>query len=159
MKKLATISLCLLTKPQPYQRPSSGIAGWRGGWIALIGSEGTRPALLPAGPVPERWNVKSVFIETTDGPAIRCAALFAGFRWRSDMPWHLASGRVASGFILLGYWLIGRSVAISLSGKSSCDASRDSGIYLLRQEPAAARGGGQSNLGLWRFFGEMRRLQ
>ena len=49
------------------ERPSSGIAGWRGGWIARIGSEGTRPALLPAGPVPERWNVKSVFIETPDG--------------------------------------------------------------------------------------------
>ena len=36
------------------ERPSSGIAGWRGGLIAGIGSEGTRPALLPAGPVPER---------------------------------------------------------------------------------------------------------
>ena len=36
-------------------------------WLARIGSEGTRPALLPAGPVPERWNVKSVFIETPDG--------------------------------------------------------------------------------------------
>jgi len=35
-----------------------------------MGSEGTRPALLPAGPVPERWNVKSVFIETPHGPAI-----------------------------------------------------------------------------------------
>ena len=58
---------------EPYifsERPSSGIAGWRGGWIAEIGSEGTRPALLPAGPVPERWNVKLVFIETPDGPAI-----------------------------------------------------------------------------------------
>ena len=39
----------------------------RGGWIAGIGSKGTRPALLPAGPVPERWNVKLVFIETPDG--------------------------------------------------------------------------------------------
>jgi len=36
------------------ERPSSGIAGWRGGSIADIESEGTRPALLPAGPVPER---------------------------------------------------------------------------------------------------------
>ena len=36
------------------QRPSSGIAGWRKWWIAQIGSEGARPALLPAGPVPER---------------------------------------------------------------------------------------------------------
>ena len=36
------------------ERPSSGIAGWRGGWTAGNGSEGTRPALLPAGPVPER---------------------------------------------------------------------------------------------------------
>ena len=49
------------------ERPSSGIAGWRGGWIAGIGSEGTRPAVLPAGPVPERWNVNSVFIETPNG--------------------------------------------------------------------------------------------
>jgi len=46
------------------QRSSSGIAGWRGWWIERIGSEGTRPALLPAGPVPERWKVKLVFIET-----------------------------------------------------------------------------------------------
>jgi len=36
------------------------------GWIARIGSEATRTALLPAGPVPERSNVKSVFIETPD---------------------------------------------------------------------------------------------
>ena len=43
---------------------------WLGLWIEEIGSEGTRPALLPAGPVPERWNVKLVFIETPDGPAI-----------------------------------------------------------------------------------------
>jgi len=49
------------------ERPSSGIAGWRGGLIARIGSEGTRPALLPAGPVPERWNVESVLIETPHG--------------------------------------------------------------------------------------------
>ena len=61
------------------ERPSSGIAGWRGGWIAHIGSEGTRPALLPAGPVPERWNVKLVFIETPDGPAINCTSLLAPF--------------------------------------------------------------------------------
>ena len=52
------------------ERPSSGIAGWRCGWIAQTGSEGTRPAPLPAGPVPERWHVKSAFIETPDGPAI-----------------------------------------------------------------------------------------
>ena len=39
-------------------------------WIERIGSEGTRPALLPAGPVPERWNVKSVFIETADGESL-----------------------------------------------------------------------------------------
>ena len=77
--------------------------------------------------MPERWNVKSVIIETTDGPAIRCAALFAGFLWRSDMPWILACGRVASGFILLEYCLIGRSVAITLSGKSSVVARRASG--------------------------------
>jgi len=45
--------------------------------IALVESEGTRPALLPAGPVPERWNVKSVFVETADGPAIGWTGLFA----------------------------------------------------------------------------------
>ena len=58
------------------ERPPSGIAGWRGGWIAGNGSEGTRPAPLPAGPVPERLNVKSVFIETPHGPAINCTSLF-----------------------------------------------------------------------------------
>jgi len=61
------------------ERPSLGIAGWRGGWIAGNGSEGTRPAPLPAGPVPEWWNVKSVFIETPDGPAINCTSLFGLF--------------------------------------------------------------------------------
>jgi len=52
------------------ERPAAGIAGWRGGWIECIASEGTRPALLPAGPVPERWGVKAAFIETPHGPAI-----------------------------------------------------------------------------------------
>jgi hypothetical protein len=62
------------------KRPSSGIAGWRGGWIALIGSEGTlAAALLPAGTVPERWNVKMVFIENLYGPAINFTSLFAFF--------------------------------------------------------------------------------
>jgi len=61
------------------ERPSSGIAGWRGGWIERNGSEGTRPAFLPAGLVPERWNVKLVFIETPDGPAINWTSLFAIF--------------------------------------------------------------------------------
>ena len=82
MKKQSRKPFCLLTKPQPYQRPSSGIAGWRGGWIARIGSEGTRPALLPAGPVPERLNVKLVLIETPDGPAINCTSLFAYFCYK-----------------------------------------------------------------------------
>jgi len=50
-----------------FLRPRSGIAGWRGGRIAGVGSECTRPALLPAGLVPERWNVKGVFIETSNG--------------------------------------------------------------------------------------------
>ena len=58
------------------ERPPSAIAGRRGGRIAQVESEGTRPALLPAGPVPERWNVKSVIIETTDGPAIGWTGLF-----------------------------------------------------------------------------------
>ena len=61
------------------ERPSSGIAGWRKGWIADIRSEGTRPAPLPAGPVPERWNVKSVFIETPHGQRLTgraCSAVF-----------------------------------------------------------------------------------
>jgi len=39
----------------------------------------TPPALLPAGPVPERWNVKLVFIETPHGPAINWTSLFALF--------------------------------------------------------------------------------
>ena len=54
----------------PYQRPPSAIAGWRGEWIAPNGSEGTRPALLPAGPVPERWNTGFAFIETLDGQQV-----------------------------------------------------------------------------------------
>ena len=49
------------------ESPSSGIAGWRGGWIERIGSEGARFALLPAGPVPERWNGGSVLIEPPKG--------------------------------------------------------------------------------------------
>jgi hypothetical protein len=53
------------------ERPPSAIAGREGGWIGRVESEGTRPALLPAGPVPERWNVGLVFIETTYGRAIR----------------------------------------------------------------------------------------
>jgi len=61
------------------ERSPSAIAGWRGGWIERVGSEGTRLALLPAGPVPERWNVESVFIETTDEPAIGWTGLFAWF--------------------------------------------------------------------------------
>ena len=61
------------------ERPPSAIAGRRGGGIGRVGSEGTRPALLPAGPVPERRNVRSVFIETTDGPAIRWTGWLALF--------------------------------------------------------------------------------
>ena len=64
------------------QRPSSGIAGGRGGWIAGIGSEGTRPAHLPAGPVPEGWNVGSVSIETVYVPAINWTRLLADSFWR-----------------------------------------------------------------------------
>ena len=47
--------------------------------IARVESEGTRPALPPAGPVPERWNVGSALIETTHGPAIGWTGLFAWF--------------------------------------------------------------------------------
>jgi hypothetical protein len=47
--------------------------------------------------------VKSVIIETTDGPAIRWTGLFAWFPSWSDMPWILAYGRMALGFILLEY--------------------------------------------------------
>jgi hypothetical protein len=36
------------------ERRPSGIAGWRKWFIANGGSEGTRDALLPASPVPER---------------------------------------------------------------------------------------------------------
>jgi hypothetical protein len=61
------------------ERPSSGIAGWRGGLIARNGSEGTRPALLPAGPVPEWWIAQLVFIETPYGPAINWTSLLGGF--------------------------------------------------------------------------------
>ena len=58
------------------ERPSSGIAGWRGGWIAGIGSEGTRPALLFAGPVPERLITVAV-ARTSLRPAISWTSLFA----------------------------------------------------------------------------------
>ena len=61
------------------QRLPSAIAGGRGGWIAVVESEGTRPALLFAGPVPERWNVKSAFIETSNGPAISWTSWLALF--------------------------------------------------------------------------------
>jgi hypothetical protein len=58
------------------ERRPSGIAGWRGGWIARIGSEGTRDALLPASPVPERRTTVG-FKRTTGRPAISCTALLA----------------------------------------------------------------------------------
>jgi len=45
------------------ERSSSDIAGWRGGWIERIGSEGTRPAPLPAGPVPERLITVAVALK------------------------------------------------------------------------------------------------
>ena len=84
------------------ERPSSGIAGWRGVWIERIGSEGTWPALLPAGPVPERWNVKSVLMETPDGPAISWTSPLA-FIWflqadsyEDSGPVDLAHGLVAN---------------------------------------------------------------
>jgi len=60
------------------ERPPSGIAGWHGGWIAGIGSEGTRDALLPASPVPER-QVTVASARKTERPAISCTALFAIF--------------------------------------------------------------------------------
>ena len=59
------------------QRLPSAIAGGRGGWIAVVESEGTRPALLFAGPVPERWNVKAALLGTPYGPAISWTGLFA----------------------------------------------------------------------------------
>ena len=38
-----------------------------------------------AGPVPERWNVKSVFIETPHGPAINWTSLFGHFCLATEM--------------------------------------------------------------------------
>ena len=61
------------------QRPPSDIDGWQNWWIARTGSEGTRDAVLRASPVPERLNVKWVFIETPDGPAISWTSLFGYF--------------------------------------------------------------------------------
>ena len=57
-----------------YERPPSDIADWRGGWIAKAGSEGTRPAMLLAVPVPERWNVKLVVIEIPNGQRLTARA-------------------------------------------------------------------------------------
>ena len=51
------------------ERPPSGIAGWRRGWIAENGSEGARDALLSASPVPER-RVTVVSNRKLDRPAI-----------------------------------------------------------------------------------------
>ena len=58
--------------PEAYisgERPPSGIAGWRKGWIAGIGSEGTRDALPLASPVPER-QVTEPSARMTERPAI-----------------------------------------------------------------------------------------
>jgi hypothetical protein len=71
------------------ERRPSGIAGWRGGFIAQIGSEGTRDALLFASPVPER-RITVEFERTTDRPAISCTALFALFDSWSDVASYLA---------------------------------------------------------------------
>jgi len=53
--------------------------------MAENGSEGTRPALLAAGPVPERWNVKLVFIETPDGQRLAGRARSVYFRFRKSL--------------------------------------------------------------------------
>jgi hypothetical protein len=65
------------------QRLPSGIAGWRDGWIAGIGSEGTRPALLLAGPVSER-QTKADSARKLERPAIR---LDGSVRALHDLEW------------------------------------------------------------------------
>ena len=60
------------------QRPPSGIAGWRKGWIANTGSEGTWDALMAASSVPERQTSGAVN-RKLDRPAITCTALCALF--------------------------------------------------------------------------------
>ena len=51
------------------ERPPSGIAGWQKGLIVENGSEGTRDALLPASPVPER-QTKDPAARKLERPAI-----------------------------------------------------------------------------------------
>jgi len=121
MKKLSRGSFCLLTKPQPYQRPSSGIAGWRGGWIARIGSEGTWPALLPAGPVPERWNVKTVFIETPNGQRLAGRACSHNF----------SRGPMARGMTLA-------LVLISARSRQAAAFGQNAEIVTCQRRPGAA---------------------
>jgi len=68
--------------------------------------------------------------ETTHGPAIPWAALFADFCLRSMTPWILACGRLAmfgAEFILLEYSRFRRPVAITRFGKSPVAACRASG--------------------------------
>ena len=63
------------------ERPPSGIAGRRWEMNAPKGSEGTRDALLPASPVPERQATESVD-RKSGGPAISWTGLFALFFMR-----------------------------------------------------------------------------
>jgi hypothetical protein len=60
------------------ERPSSGIAGRRCEMNAPKGSEGTRDALLPASPVPERQAMESVN-RKSGRPAISCTGLLGIF--------------------------------------------------------------------------------
>jgi hypothetical protein len=64
----------------------------------MIWSEGTRDALLPASPVPER-RVTVDFERTTGRPAISCTALFALFDLLGQMSrgMSLASGSASGG--------------------------------------------------------------
>jgi hypothetical protein len=58
----SSISKWTLAESIYFWRTSAVTCHWRRRvWNARMDSEGTRPALLPAGPVPERWNVKQAF--------------------------------------------------------------------------------------------------
>ena len=133
--------------------------------MAGVGSEDSRPALLPVGLVPERWNVKLVFIETPHGTAINWTSLLADSFWRKLEPagkntWHcdvliqfLPAQRktIHFDFNLLQLLLRGRSQATeTVGGKTDKASVMQFDIYCSSFGPRTHSGRFQGN----RWFSE-----
>ena len=111
------------------ERLPSGIAGWRKWSIAKTGSEGTRPAPLPAGPVPER-RAAICSARNMCSPAISWTALFAFLRSWSGVASPLACFSAG----------IGRRSLIAGIGMPEIISSLGSGILFLWPDPQRSCG-------------------